>query len=163
MIGKLAAIAGAAAMTVVALGATAASASTGPGVQSGSGNAPASSSRNTYINEHGSDGNSRVKLFPGTFFLVEGAYDIFSTPVFWTRINLAKGPMYAISEDGHKSYIGNVTDAFSRRLCNAHFIATGRNYCYWENVRLSGIRPGNGGSVQHWHWSWRANNWVNNR
>jgi hypothetical protein len=164
MLGKLAAIAGVAAMAVTALGATAASASTGPGARSSGGNAPSSSSRNTYINEHGSDGNSRVKFLPRTFDLVSGVgYDIFQSPTSWFGSNAAEGHMHAISTDGHRSYVGNVSDVFSHRLCNAHFIGTGRNYCYYENVRLYGIRPGNGGSVQNWHWSWRADNWVNNR
>src|ERR1700722_16036039 len=28
------------------------------------------------------------------------------------------------------------------------------------DIRITGIRPDNGGSVQNWHWSWHARNWV---
>ena len=27
-------------------------------------------------------------------------------------------------------------------------------------IRITGIRPDNGGSVPNWHWSWRARDWV---
>jgi len=56
--------------------------------------------------------------------------------------------------------VGQVVLRFSDRKSNAQFTATGQQYNYFENVRISGIRPGNGGSVQHWHWSWHAHNWV---
>jgi hypothetical protein len=60
--------------------------------------------------------------------------------------------------NGHRTFVGQVVLRFSDRRSNAQF--TGQQYNYFENVRISGIRPGNGGSVQHWHWSWHAHNWV---
>ena len=29
-----------------------------------------------------------------------------------------------------------------------------------RDIRITGIRPDNGGSVQNWHWSWHVHNWV---
>jgi hypothetical protein len=162
-VGKLAAITGATAMAVTTLGATAASASTGPGAQSGSGNAAAAvaSHGRTYVNEHGSDGNSHVAYHPIVFRLLSTrSASIFSTPTEWQNSSVAFGPMYGMRNNGYRTFVGNVVLRFSHRLSNAHFIGSGRSYSYFENVHITGIRPGNGGSVQNWHWSWRADNWV---
>src|ERR1700679_2109248 len=73
------------------------------GAQAAGGNTPSSSSRHTYINEHGSDGASRVVFLPRTFHLVTLARgcgcggDIFSTPTYWFGSNAAEGHMHAIS------------------------------------------------------------------
>lgn len=67
---KITALAGTAAMALAAiLSTTRAAAAPAPsaGGQAAGGNTPSSSSRHTYINEHGSDGASRVVFLPGTF------------------------------------------------------------------------------------------------
>jgi hypothetical protein len=167
-IGKITAIAGAAAMAVTAFGATAASASTGPssGAQAGGGSPPvnASHSGRTYVNQHGKGGGSYVKYQPVIFRLLNTrAASIFSTPTEWNSSSVAFGPMYGMRNNGYQTFVGNVVMQFSHRQCNAYFFGSGAGYCYYENVHITGIRPGQGGSVQNWHWSWRKNNWVNNR
>jgi hypothetical protein len=136
------------------------------GAQSGSGNAPATAAHSgrTYVNQHGSGGSSYVKYHPIIFRLLSTkAATIFSTPTGWVGRSFAYGPMYGMRNNGYQTTVGNVSMQFSRRQCNAYFLGSGAGYCYYENVHITGIRPGNGGSVQNWHWSWRANNWVNNR
>jgi hypothetical protein len=168
---KVAAIAGAAAMAATALGATAASAGTGPaGAHAGGGNAPAASSSSrghTYLNEHGTYPYSHVVYAPSKFYLLAGrSASIYTSPTYWPSWHqnsaVGEGYMYGVRH-GYKVYVGNVTMVFSNRKTNAHFTSTGQRYAYFENVRISGIRPGNGGSVQNWHWSWGRDNWVVNR
>ena len=101
---------------------------------------------------------------PSKFYLMGGrSASIFTSPTYWPawyrNSAMGEGNMYGVRH-GHEVYVGSVTMVFTHRLSNAHFIATGRSYSYFENVRISGIRPGNGGSVQNWHWSWSMDNWV---
>ena len=160
-VGKLAAIAGAAAMAVTAFGATAASAGTGPAA--GPAVAAARSVGPTYVNMHSGRNSQSAYVAPLSFVLLGGRPSIFTTGteyVSWFRRSaVGFGPMWGV-RNGHRKLVGHVVLRFSDRKSNAHFIATGKQYNYFENVRISGIRPGNGGSVQHWHWSWHAHNWV---
>lgn len=154
--GKLAAIAGAAAMAVTAFGATAASASTGPAAVTGSSAGP------TYVNMHSGRGSQSAYIEPSRFVLLGGKPSITAGTewVSWfKRSAVGFGPMWGV-RNGHRTFVGQVVLRFSDRKSNAQFTATGQQYNYFENVRISGIRPGNGGSVQHWHWSWHAHNWV---
>ena len=103
---------------------------------------------------------------PSTFWLLNSrSASIYTTSTEWNSSAVAFGPMYGHRSTDQYNYhlVGHVVLQFSHRLSNAYFSGSGQRYSYFENVRISGIRPGNGGSVQHWHWSWRANNWVNNR
>jgi hypothetical protein len=102
--------------------------------------------------------------YPGSFVLLGGSrtsiftkYDNWRS---WSKYSaVGSAFMYGVRK-GNRVYVGYVTMRFSDRKTNAHFLATGQQYSYFENVRISGIRPGNGGSVQHWHWSWHAHNWA---
>lgn len=170
-VGKLAAIAGAAAVAVTALGATAASASNGPaaaGVTAASasnGHPAAAATRGpTYINMHTGRTTQSAYFEPSNFVLLGGSrtsiftkYDNWRSWGKYSAVGTAF--MYGVRH-GDRVYVGYVTMRFSDRKSDAHFIATGQQYSYFENVRISGIRPGNGGSVQNWHWSWHAHNWV---
>jgi hypothetical protein len=162
------ALAGTAAMAVAGILSTTAamSAPVPSGAQAGGGSAPMASHGRTYVNEHGSDGNSHVAYEPSTFWLLNTrSASLYTTSTEWNSSAVAFGPMHGHRSTDQYNYhlVGHVVLQFSHRLSNAHFIESGRGYSYYENVRISGIRPGNGGSVQHWHWSWRADNWVNNR
>jgi hypothetical protein len=64
---------------------------------------------------------------------------------------------------GNRHFVGHVTMVFSHRRSDAIWTSTGKTASYFENVRLSGMLPGNGGSVQYWHWSWHAHNWLPNQ
>jgi hypothetical protein len=100
---------------------------------------------------------------PSSFVLLGGRPSIFTTATEWQswgkRSAVGFGPMWGVRH-GHRKLVGQVVLRFSDRKSNATFTATGKTLNYFENVRISGIRPGNGGSVQHWHWSWHAHNWV---
>jgi hypothetical protein len=166
---KTAAIAGAAAMATAAFGATAASAGTGPsGAQSSGGNAPAVAARvsgPTYLNEHLHGHYSHAAYAPSRFYLVGGRNKIATTgSTYWYSWGknhaVGSGLMWAQRGSSQPTFVGNVTMRFSDRKTDAEFISTGQRYAYFENVRISGIRPGNGGSVQNWHWSWSKDNWV---
>jgi hypothetical protein len=155
-IGRLAAMAGAAAMAVSAFGARAASASTGPAAATGH------SGGTTYINMH--SGHTQSGYFaPSNFILLGGRPTIYTYPTEWQswgrRSAVGFGPMWGV-RNGHRKFVGQVVVRFSDRKSNAQFTATGKTLNYFENVRISRIRPGNGGSVQNWHWSWHAHNWV---
>ena len=162
---SLAIVAAAGAMALGVVSTTAASAGTSPltGGQAPGGNAPAASHGPTYLNEHGSGGSSNVVYAPARFFLLGGRAVIYTSPTYWPRwyqnSAVGQGDMHAT----YTGFVGNVTMVFSHRLSNGVFNATGQRFSYFENVRISGIRPGNGGSVQYWHWSWNKDNWVNNR
>lgn len=164
-IAKLAAIAGASAMALAGIiGTTAASAATGPsGTQAPGGNTPAAAGR-TFINMRGiyRTPYSEVVYQPRTFNLIgprSASVFIYSTPTRWFGGDtVGEGPMYGV-RSGHKVFVGNVTMVFSHRMTNGHYLYGG-HYNYYENVRITGIRPGNGGTVQNWHWSWTRDNWV---
>ena len=166
---KIAALVGAAAMAVTALGATAASASTGPGNGESSGSmAPAAAAQHvsgpTYIEMHMRGGGQAGYYAPSKFWLKGGgSAQIFTTGTYWSgygkKSAVGSGPMWGVRY-GHTVYVGHVTMRFSDRKTNCYFTATGKQCAYFENVRISGIQPGNGGSVQNWHWSWHAHNWV---
>lgn len=162
-VGKLAAVAGAAAMAVTAFGATAASAGTGNGNGTGPAAAAGSSAGPTYVNMHSGRNSQSAYIEPSSFVLLGGRPSIFTTSTEWDtwykRSAVGFGSMWGV-RNGHRKLVGHVVLRFSDRKSDAHFIATGRQYNYFENVRISGIRPGNGGSVQNWHWSWHAHNWV---
>ena len=167
---SLAVAAAAGAMALGVVGTTAASAGTGPaGAQSPGGEAPAAASHGpTYLNEHGPGGNSYVVYAPSRFRLLNtNTASIYTSPTYWPRwyqnSAVGAGHMYGVRYHQFGTDVGNVTMVFSHRLSNGYFVNTGRTFSYFENVRISGIRPGNGGSVQYWHWSWNKDNWVNNR
>jgi hypothetical protein len=137
------------------------------GGQTGDVNAPMASQGRTYLNERGiyKYPNSEVVFQPRTFNLLgprSASASIFSRPTYWFGSHAAEGHMYGL-RNGHEVYVGNVSMVFSHRLANGHFLYTNRPYSYYENVHITGIRPGNGGSVQNWHWSWNKDNWVVNR
>ena len=166
----VAAAAGAMALGVVGTH-TSASAGTRPsGAPAGGGNAPAASSSSrghTYLNEHGTYPYSHVVYAPSKFYLLGGrSASIYTSPTYWPswhRNNaVGGGYMYGVRH-GHQVHVGTSRSYIKTVKTNAHFISTGQRYAYFENVRISGIRPGNGGSVQNWHWSWGKDNWVFNR
>jgi hypothetical protein len=162
------ALAGTAAMAVAGILSTTAaiSAPVPSGAQAGGGNVPMASHGRTYVNEHGSGGDSRVVYEPSTFWLLNTrSASIYTTSTEWNNSALAFGPMYGLRSTDQYNYhlVGHVVLRFSDRKSNGYFVGTSKRFSYYENVRISGILPGNGGSVQHWHWSWRADNWVNNR
>jgi hypothetical protein len=155
---KIAAGAGAAGMLAAGLGTTtAASASTGPAAAAGS--SAASTRGPTYVNMHTGRTTQSAYFEPSSFVLLGGRPSIFTTSTEWNSSSVAFGPMWGV-RNGHRKLVGHVVLRFSDRKDNAHFIATGKQFNYFEDVRISGIRPGNGGSVQNWHWSWHAHNWV---
>jgi hypothetical protein len=162
----LAAVAGAMALGVA--GTTAASAGTGPsgGVQVVGGNTAMEGhvTGPTYLNEHGRNQHSQVIYEPSKFYLIGGgSAQIFSTSTYWSSWGknhaVGHGYMWGV-RNGHKVYVGQVTMRFWQRRTDGYFIATGQQYAFFGKVQISGILPGNGGSVQRWHWSWRSDNWV---
>jgi hypothetical protein len=164
IIRKLAAAIGAAGILITGLGmATAASASNGPTAVAGS---SASTRGPTYVNMHTGRTTQSAYWEPLSFVLMGGRPSIFTTGTYWPGWRkysaVGSGLMWGVRH-GHRTYVGDVTLRFSDRKSNAYFVATGQRYSYFEDVRISGIRPGNGGSVQNWHWSWHAHNWLPNR
>ena len=172
IIRRLAVAAAAGAMTLGVVGTTAASAApapSGPGVvqQAARGNTPAAAAHTsgpTYILEHASKGYGNPVFMPSKFYLVGGrAANIYTSPTYWyywyQKHAAASGYMYGTRYGHHKVYVGHVTMKFYGRNTDA-VDGYGVRHAYFEKVRISGIRPGNGGSVQNWHWNFRSSNWV---
>ena len=174
IIRNLALAAAAGAMALGVAGTTAASASPGPtaGAQAPGGSTPAVSAQvsgPTYLNEHWYARYSHVLYTPSKFYLMGGpgsSAQIFTSRTQWyswgTYQAVGSGNMWGVRY-GHRAYVGHVTMAFYQRRTDGQFIPSGKRYAFFGKVRISGILPGNGGSVQYWRWSWRADNWVYSR
>ena len=167
---SLAIAAAAGAMALGVVGTTAASAEPVPAspgvpqaVAGGNGPAAAHTSGPTYILEHASKGYGNPVFMPAKFYLVGGrAANIYTSPTYWSywyqNRAVGSGSMWGTRYGAHKVYVGHVTMRFYDR--QFAYDSGGTMHSYFEKVLLSGILPGNGGSVQTWHWSFRSSNWV---